>query len=126
MQNIFFDSLINKYGAKLYIPDGSGPFPSVIIMKDIEEEKNEPTIEFYATKMNEIGFIAFTFISTTQKQIEALHAHITLVIDYLTTRPEVDKKKIFLLIADRDKTVDINIDLFDARIQALASLSWLA
>jgi len=126
MQNIIFDSLINRYGARLYTPDGLGPFPSVIIVKQTEEKKYEPTLEFYATKLNEIGFLAFTFITIAEKQIETLNAHISLAIDYLTTRPEVDKKKIFLLIADRNNIQDININLFDGRIQALASLSWLA
>lgn len=125
MKNIFFDSLISNHGVKLYIPDGLGPFPSVIILKQLEEKKDEPTLEFYARKMNEIGFLAFTFISIAEKQIETLHAHINLVIDYLITRPEVDTKKIFLLIADRDNRIDINMDLFDDRIQAMASLSWL-
>ncbi|MDX8253720.1 hypothetical protein [Acinetobacter pittii] len=126
MQNIIFDSFINKYGARLYTPDGLGPFPSVIIVKQFEEKKDEPSLEFYATKMNEIGFLAFTFICIAEKQIETLHTHISLAIDYLTTKSEVDKKKIFLLIADRDNIQDININVFDDRIQALASLSWLA
>ncbi|WP_375038164.1 hypothetical protein [Acinetobacter sp. RW6] len=125
MENIFSDYLVNSPRGKLYIPDGLGPFPSVIILKQYEEKINEPSLDYYAKKMNEIGFLAFTFISIPEKQIEILYSHLNSAIDYLTNRSDVDTKKIFLLMADREKTIEINMHLFSDRIHAIASLSWL-
>ncbi len=125
MQTIFFDHLTNSSRGKLYIPDGIGPFPSVIILKQCERKIDESSLDYYASKMNEIGFLAFTFIVPSEKRIEILYSHLNSAIDYLANRSDVDTKKIFLLMAEREKTIEIDMKLFDDRIQAMASLNWL-
>lgn len=123
MKHMLFDSIVSCSRGKLCLPNGFGPFPTVIILR-MYEEKDDPTLEFYARKMNEIGFLAF--ISLPEAQRDDLESYLNSVVDFLITVPEVNIQKIFLLMADRENSIDINMELLDDRIQAIASLNWLS
>jgi esterase FrsA len=74
-----------------------GPVPVVIAISGLDSRKEDLTENFGAVLPHGIGFIAIDSLGTGQSPIKAsptAERELSRVVDYLETRPEVDKTRI--------------------------------
>ena len=81
MNDIFRNSSINSATGEIYIPKGTGPFPTIIIFDTGLKESTKTYATFYAKKMKERGFSVFIVKLNLSKKNE-----IGSVIEFILKR----------------------------------------
>lgn len=100
---VFYESDRKKLAALLYIPEGEGKFPAIVLVRPASGVK-EQTVGIYAQKMSEHGFVAIAFDpkgygeSEGKPQVEdpfSIISDTKNTVTYISTLPMVDTDNIF-------------------------------
>ncbi|MDS7929385.1 hypothetical protein RMB03_13595 [Acinetobacter sp. V91_7] len=118
MNDIFLNFSIGSATGKIYIPTGTGPFPTIIIFDTGLIKITETYATFYAKKMKEIGFSVFIIKLNLNKKNE-----IGSTIEYILSREEVNSNKIYLIEIEKNNLIDFNMESYKNYFQAITSIN---
>ncbi|MFQ5621737.1 MAG: alpha/beta hydrolase family protein, partial [Candidatus Nanoarchaeia archaeon] len=118
-----------KLGGYLYIPDGKGPFPTVIICHGLSTSKEAHNVTQVAPLLVPNGFLVFAFDFHGHGESEGEFEDVTITqgiddlncaIEYIIEQPLVDISRIGLFGASFGGIISIYITARDKRIKVLS------
>ncbi|WP_224972688.1 hypothetical protein [Acinetobacter oleivorans] len=118
MNDIFWNSSIDSATGEIYIPKGTGPFPTIIIFDTGLIKSTRTYATFYAKKMKEKSFIVCIVKLNLNKKIE-----LCTIIEYILSQKEVNSNKVYLIEIERNNLIDLNIELYRNYFQGITSIN---
>ena len=157
VENVLFESRPSHYvTANLYIPEGKGPFPGVVVTCGHDPlGKNTPAIQRTCVLLAQGGFAAFVVdpidqgerIQLASAGTESVSGHVNAglrahllgwstaqfrlwdglrALDYLETRPEVDAKRVGVTGMSGGGTMSAYLNAVDTRYSAAAPMGFIS
>ena len=157
VENVLFESRPSHYvTANLYLPDGKGPFPGVVVTCGHDSAgKNAPSTQRACVLLAKGGFAAFAFdpidqgeriqlpgsgrVSVSGHVAAGLRAHLLgwsaaqfriwdglRALDYLETRPEIDAKRVGVTGMSGGGTMSAYLNAVDTRYSAAAPMGYVS
>ncbi|XZT18400.1 hypothetical protein ACT4Z3_07330 [Acinetobacter baumannii] len=124
MNDIFWNSSVGLATDEIYIPNGSGPFPAILIFDTGLKKSTKNYATFYAKKMKEIGFFS-SLVTLNVNQFNNFKSNeIGSAIDYILNRKDVNKNKIYLIEIEKNNLLDSNIKIYKKYFHAVASVNY--